>query len=106
MVASVADRTQRRRLQRDWTLAVAALHNSRYDGRSSREVLDGAVRRLADEPEVLFAAARLRDAIAARSFSGAAAPRAGSAPRCRCGWRASRTHSSSRSARAPARSPS
>lgn len=72
MVGSVADRPRRRLLQRDWVLAVAALHNSRYDGRSSREVLDRAVRALPDEPDVLFAAGRLYEAIAAHVFSGAA----------------------------------
>ena len=72
LVGSVAAAARRRSLQRDWTLALAALHNASYDGTRSRELLDSAAKSLADEPELLFAAARLHEAIAARAYSGLA----------------------------------
>ncbi len=71
LVASASE-PQRRRLQRDWTLALAAFHNARYDGTRSRALLDQAARTLADEPDVLFAAARLHEAIGSSAYSGLA----------------------------------
>jgi tetratricopeptide (TPR) repeat protein len=67
---SVADAARRRELQRDWTLALAALYESRYDGLRSSEILDQAAKSLSGEPEVVLAAARIHEAIAARAYSG------------------------------------
>ncbi len=66
----VAEPKRRRALQRDWTLALAAFHNSRFDGGSSRRLLDRAVDRQSEDAELLFAAARVHEAIGGRAFSG------------------------------------
>jgi tetratricopeptide (TPR) repeat protein len=70
LLGSVADPSRRRSFERDWTLALAAYHNAQLDGRRSRELLDRAAQALSDEPEVLFAAARLHAAIADGAYSG------------------------------------
>jgi hypothetical protein len=70
LLGSVADPARRRSFERDWTLALAAYHNARLDGSRSGELLDRAAQTLSDEPAVLFAAARLHEAIAAGAYSG------------------------------------
>lgn len=72
LLESVGDAARRRTLQRDWTLALAAFHNSRLDGSRSRELLDRAAETLSDEPDVLLAAARVHEGIAGHAYSGLA----------------------------------
>ena len=72
VLQGVADEALRRRLRRDWMLALAAFHASRYDGWRARDLLDRAVRDFPDDPDVLFAAGRLHEAIGCRPFSGLA----------------------------------
>ncbi len=74
LLGRVADESLRRRWRRDWKLAFAAFHASRYDGRRARDVLDQAALDFPGDPDVLFAAGRLHEAIGARFFSGLAEP--------------------------------
>ncbi len=74
LLDGVADAASRRSLQRDWILAVAALHRSRFAGLDTRAVLDRGVELQPQEPELLLAAARIHEAIAERSFTGLAEP--------------------------------
>jgi tetratricopeptide (TPR) repeat protein len=53
---------------------MAAFHASRYDGRRARDVLDQAALDFPSDPDVLFAAGRMHEAIGARFFSGLAEP--------------------------------
>ena len=74
LLERVADESLRRRWQRDWKLALAAFHASRYDGRRARDVLDQAALDFPGDPDVLFAAGRMHEAIGSRFFSGLAEP--------------------------------
>jgi len=74
LLGRVADESLRRRWRRDWKLALAAFHASRYDGRRARDVLDQAAVDFPGDPDVLFAAGRMHEAIGARFFSGLAEP--------------------------------
>lgn len=74
LLARVADQSLRRRWRRDWKLALAAFHAGRYDGRRARDVLDQAALDFPGDPDVLFAAGRMHEAIGARFFSGLAEP--------------------------------
>jgi tetratricopeptide (TPR) repeat protein len=69
-----ADEAAQRRWRRDWALSLGAFHAGRYDGRRARDVLDQAVRDFPDDPEVLFEAGRLHEAIGARFSSGLGEP--------------------------------
>lgn len=70
----VADKALRQRWRRDWKLALAAFHASRYDGRRARDLLDQAALDFPGDPDVLFASGRMHEAIGARFFSGLAEP--------------------------------
>ncbi|HEX9186114.1 MAG TPA: tetratricopeptide repeat protein [Vicinamibacteria bacterium] len=74
VLGRVADEPLRRRWRRDWRLALAAFHARRYDGRRARDVLDQAALEFPGDPDVLFAAGRMHEAIGARFFSGLAEP--------------------------------
>ena len=74
VLGRVADESLRRRWRRDWMLAMAAFHASRYDGRRALELLDQAALGFPGDPDVLFAAGRMHEALGARFHSGRAEP--------------------------------
>jgi tetratricopeptide (TPR) repeat protein len=74
LLEKVADETLRRRWRRDWMLAIAAFHAGRYDGRAARDLLDQLAAEFPDDPDVLFAAGRLHEAIGARISAGRTEP--------------------------------